>query len=310
MKLGFDVAELASAAFGRNGNGVMVSLRVYLDGAGKEADHPVLTVAGFYAEARICLQIEKDWEEATGGRLFHLKNFGTPQCELGSAGWTQAERVAFLKRLASIVNRRGCIITSVSLEVEEFNKTLGDLEFPHEVGPAYSACAYAVIGFMESRFINEGTQRQPILYYFEKGDREHEIVKVFNDWDKKNSVLSGLRGHSFQPKQTVLLQPADLIAGIVQRCVVRAFKTAPSLDNGLARTRLNTFERYYSRDGVTAAVVSGHDTNSCWIANARTFEFLDGVSKNFFERHPEQLKQRLKRLHFKPKSRTRHDGQH
>lgn len=200
------------------------------------------------------------------------------------------------------MNRPGCIITGVSLEVEEFNKTLGNLEFPQEIGPPFSACAYAAVAFMETRFMNEGTQGQKVHYVFEKGDREHEIIKVFGDWSKNNSVLSGLRGHSFEPKQITLLQPADLIAGMVQRCVLRQLKAFPNLDNGLSRTRLKTFQRFYSEDGVTAAVVAGHDENSCWIANARNFLFLDGVSRKFFQRHPEQLKNRLKRLRFKPKS--------
>jgi len=295
--------EIAGCAFGVDRRGILMALRVYLDASGDENDKPVITVGGFYAEASVCESIARDWDVATNGKLFHLRTFGTRKCELDSEAWSHDERVAFLKRLASIVNRPDCIITSVSLEVEQFNKTLGNLEFPQEVGPAYSACAYAVIGFTESRFINEGTQKQKVHYVFEKGDRQHEIIKVFGDWDEKNSVLSGLRGHSFEPKHTVLLQPADLVAGIVQRCVLSQFNALPNLENGRARTPLNTFEHHYSKDGVTVAVVSGHDKNSCWVANARNFSFLDGVSKKFFERHPEQLKKRAKRATFKPKSR-------
>jgi len=293
-------------AFGRERIGVLVSLCVYFDGSGKEDDHPVITVGGFFAELSICEEIERSWEAATGGKLFHLRTFGTAKCELGSARWTKDERSDFLKRLAAIVNRPGCTITSVSLEVAEFNKTLGNLQFPQEIGPAFSACAYAAAAFMETRFMNEGTQRQKVHYAFEKGDREHEIVKIFSDWSKKNSVLSGLRSHSFEPKQTTtLLQPADLISGVVQRCVVSQYNALPNLDNGSSRTRLKTFEHHYSEDGVTAAVVSGHDANSCWVANAKNFSFLDGVSKNFFQRHPEHLKKRLKRWKFKPKERSR-----
>ena len=152
--------------------------------------------------------------------------------------------------------------------------------------------------------MNQGTQLQEVRYVFENGDRQHEITKVFTDWNEKNSRLHGLRSVSFEPKRTPLLEPADLIAGVVQRCALRAFKAFPSLDNGLARTQLRTFERHYSGDGVTAAVVSGHDTDGCWIANAKNFKFLDGVSRDFFKRHPEQLKQRRKRLPFKPRARA------
>jgi hypothetical protein len=45
-----------------------MSLRVCLDGAGKEDDHPLITVGGFYADASICEEIERDWEAATGER--------------------------------------------------------------------------------------------------------------------------------------------------------------------------------------------------------------------------------------------------
>lgn len=297
---GFTVREIAGLNFTHDRWDVLVSLKFYLDGAGKEDANPVITVAGFYAESGLCDQIEKDWLQATGGKPFHFTDFGQPSCQLGSAAWPSGERIAFLKRLAGIVNRSNCNVTSVSLEVAEFNKTLGNLEHPQEIGPAFSACAYASVAFAESRFMNQGTQRQRIDYVFEKGDRQHELVKVFGDWDEKNSKLSGLRGISFYPKQTALLEPADLIAGVVQRCALRGFKALSTLDNGLARTQLNTFERYYSGDGVTAAIVSGHDTDKCWIANAKNFKFLDGVSKEFFQRHPEQLPKRRKRLPFRP----------
>jgi hypothetical protein len=298
------VREISGIAFGRSRKGVLVALRVYFDGAGKEDDHPVITVGGFLAEATLCEQIEQEWLSATEGKPFHFTDFGTQYCKLGSAAWKSEDRSAFLKKLAGIVNTPGCTITSVSLEVAEFNKTLGNLEFPNEIGPAFSGCAYAAIAYLEGHLMNLDVQKQKVQYVFEKGDREHEIAKVFADWDKKNSYLSGLRGHSFQPKSTTLLEPSDLIAGVVQRCVKKSHGAFPSLDNGLARTRLNTFERHYSRNGVTAAVVRGHDDATCWVANAKNFTFLDGVSKDFFSKHPEQLSERRKRLRFKPKQKA------
>jgi hypothetical protein len=141
-----------------------------------------------------------------------------------------------------------------------------------------------------------------VHYAFEKGDREHEIKKIFADWNSKNSEYKGLRSHTFLPKNTTLLQPADLVAGIVQRCVVSAFNAFPSLDNGLARTRLQTFDRHYSGDGVTATIVSGHDHDKCWIVNPKSFDFLDQIGSRFFERHPDQLKKRMKQSPYKPKS--------
>jgi len=293
--------ELASIAFGRSRKGILVSLRVYYDKSGDENDCPVITVGGFLADSAICEDIERDWELATGGQIFHLKDFGTNHCKLGSRGWNETKRADFLKRLAAIVNRPGCCIVSASLEVAAFNKTLNEVAYANEIGPAFSGCAYAAFAFVETMLINEKRQQQKVNYVFEKGDREHEIMNICADLDDKTSTLSGLRGFSFEPKCTTLLQPADLVAGIVQRCVRSAHIAFPSLDNGLARTRLNIFERYYSSDGVTAALVSGHDLNHCWIVNPSSFKFIDTVAKKFFETHPSHVKKRAKRATFKPK---------
>lgn len=293
--------EISGIAFGRAREGMLVSLRVYFDGAGKEEANPVITVGGFMADPTVCESIEQDWEAATEGKVFHLTDFGTPQCKLGSQSWTTESRVNFLKRLAAIVNRPDCYVMSVSVEIAQVNKVLMEANFPNEIGPVFSACAYAAILNTEGYLLNENRIEQEVHYVFEKGDREHEIAITFADFAEKTSKLRGLRGYSFLPKRTVLLQPADLIAGVVQRCAIRAFASFPSLDNGIARTRLNTFERHYSLDGVTSAVVGGHDQKHCWIANAQSFEFLDGVATRFFKRRPEQLPKRMKRATFKPK---------
>lgn len=158
------------------------------------------------------------------------------------------------------------------------------------------------MAFTELILAKQARQNEKVHYVFEKGDREHEISSVFKDWASRNSRLSGLREHSFEPKQgTPLLHPTDLIAGVVQRCAMSAYGALPCLDNGIARTQLQTFGRHYSRDGLTSAVVDGHDSDKCWIVNARNFSFLDGVSINFFKRHPDQLKARKKRLSYRPR---------
>jgi hypothetical protein len=102
--------EIAGISFGRGRKGLLVALRVYFDGSGKEDDHPVITVGGFMADSTVCEAIEADWEEATKGREFHLKKFGTNKCKLGSRDWDEETRVCFLKRLAGIVNRENCYI--------------------------------------------------------------------------------------------------------------------------------------------------------------------------------------------------------
>jgi len=299
----FSVDEMAAVAFGHSGNrkGTFLALYHYLDGSGKEDAHPVITVGGFLADYDVCREIEQEWKDATGDRVFHLADFGTPSCALGSRQWNQTERANFLKRLAAIINRKGCHILSMSLEVAPYNALLAVNAHAHVNGPAFSACGQASIALAEFILAKEARQKQRVEYVFEKGDRQHEILKMVSDWDDTHSILSGLRGLSFYPKQTTLLQPADLIAGIVQRCVLSAHDSLPCLDNGFSRTALHNYERHYSQDGVTAAVVSGHDRESCWVVNPKTFTVLERVSTEFFERHPEVLEKRLKQSPFKPK---------
>jgi hypothetical protein len=122
-----------------------LDIRVYCDGAGKEKDHPVITVGGFLADETICESIERDWEIATGGRVFHLADFGTRTANLGSGNWPEKQRVDFLKRLAAIINREGVQILSASLEVQPYNEMLAESPHAHVNGPAFSGCGQATI---------------------------------------------------------------------------------------------------------------------------------------------------------------------
>jgi hypothetical protein len=292
--------ELAGISFGRHRKGILVSLRVYFDGSGKEESNPVITVAGFFADAKLCETIEDEWEIATGGRVFHLTDFGTQSCKLGSGKWGAAKRVDFLKRLAAIVNRPNCRIVSASIEVAPYLDFIAKSPHAHVNGPAFSGCAQACVAVTELLLNALGKQKEKVAYVFEKGDRQHEIAKLFNDWDDTHSSLSGLRGLAFEPKQTMLLQSADLIAGVIQKCVLSAHSALPCLEGGKSRTKLNVYEHHYSP--VTSAVVSGHDTEGCWIINPKTFAVLDKTSTDFFERHPNVLKKRLRQAPYKPKT--------
>lgn len=205
--------------------------------------------------------------------------------------------------MANIVNREGSRIISTSLEVAPYNELLAKSPHAHVNGPAFSACAQAGIAVAEFTLKKENRQKQKVEYVFEKGDREHELHKMVSEWDEAEGELKDLRGVSFLPKSTTLLQPADLIAGVIQRCLISAHQALPCLDNGFtSRTALYNFEHHYSEDGVTSSVVTGHDHDHCWIINPKTFTVLDRITTEFFERHPEILDKRLKQSPFKPKA--------
>jgi len=281
-----------------------MALRVYCDGAGKEETHPVVTVGGFLADEKICDAIEQDWDIATESRVFHLADFGTKYCELGSGNWDATQRVEFLKRLAGIVNREGVKVLSTSLEVAPYNEMLLESPHAHVNGPAFSMCGQVSITNAEYVLLKDGRRKEKVHFVFEKGDREHEITKMVREWnDSGTTEIGKLRSHAFMPKETTLLQAADLVAGTVQHCLLAAHKALPCLDNGYSRTPLHNFERYYSKNGVTAAVVEGHDRDSCWVINPLSLTVIDRSSTDFFARHPEVLAKRLKQSPFKPKAR-------
>jgi hypothetical protein len=293
--------EIARIAFGRFRKGVLVCLTAYFDKAGDESGYPVITVGGFFADAELCEAIESDWEAATGKRVFHLADFGTPYCELGSGDWTANERIEFLKKLASIVNRTGCSIVTASIEVQPYNEFLAGSSNAHAHGPAFSGCAQAAIAHIEFLLMKQKRRNEKVRYVFEKGDRQHEIVKLIDDWERTEGDLAKLRGYGFEPKETTLLQPADLISGIVQGCVLSAHKAISCLDNGFSRTPLHNFASHYSNNGVTLAVVKGNDQQNCWVYNQLTFKVVDRDSTNFYARYPKIFERRMKQSPFKPK---------
>jgi hypothetical protein len=246
--------------------------------------------------------MEDDWEIATGGKVFHLADFGQKHCMLGSREWGRENQQAFLHRLAAIVNRPGCYLVSASIEIAPYIEFIQQSPNAHVNGPAFSGCSQACIAQTEFLLEKDGRAKDKVHYLFEKGDRQHELAKMVSEWEESNtSNRLGLRELSFEPKECTLLQPADLVAGIIQRCLIAAHSVLPCLDNGLSRTALHNYERFYSSDGLTATLVNGHDHDHCWIMNQKTFRVLDNISTQVFDSHPELLEKRLKQSPYKPK---------
>ena len=295
----FSVQALADHVFGYGGHGIFMVLEnsAFFDGAGKEEADPVITVAGYFADHGICKAIETDWLAATGRKVFHLADFGTPACKLGSASWGKPQKVAFLKRLGGIVNREGVYIIGAAVEVSEYAKFLGTAKYAQIFGPAYSACAQLCTHTTEEFLLRQNRLHEKVAYTFEKGDRQHEIAKTVNDYEKRNKKICDLRSLSFLPKPTPLLQPADLIAGTMQHVLLRAFGAIGCLDNGRAFTELYNFERYFSKDGVTASVIPPFNGRILrYVANRPVFTNLDLITEHFEERKPEVVHKRLKQF--------------
>lgn len=278
-----------------------MAIRVYSDKAGDEDSNKIITVGGYMADSELCEKMEKEWEEATGGKVFHLTDFGTKYCLLGSGDWPAPDRNDFLRRLAGIVNRDGVTIFSASLREDSFYKAIHRVKYPGEVGPMFSACAYWNMSFTEMRLMMLGTFGDKVRYTFEKGDREHEVTNVFKDIEKNDSRRSGKRSYGFEPKETTLLQPADFVAGTVQRCVVKGFDAIPLLNDIGANLPLRQLNAYYDSGGITLALVSEHDRDGCRILTEKSISDLGMVSDFGLRTLPTELvEKRKKRYTYNP----------
>jgi len=275
---------------------VLLANNAFFDGAGKE-EEPVLTVAGYFAGDKVCEAIEKDWLAATGGKVFHLADFGTEYCELGSAKWTEQERVDFLKKLGGIINRQGVYIISVSLEVSQYAAFLKVAQYKEIFGPAYSALAQLCTHTTERTLYTENRLMEKVAYTFEKGERQHEVSKAISDYEQRNPKVAEYRMLSFLPKKTTLLQPADLISGTVRHVLLSAHSALGCLDNGRFFTRLDNFDRHYSKNGVTAAVIPPYNGRLLrYVVNKPVFANLDLITVHLEERRPEVVHKHMKQF--------------
>jgi hypothetical protein len=133
---------------------------------------------------------------------------------------------------------------------------------------------------------------------FEKGDREHELHKGFNDADKVDPKHKDLRSLAFLPKQTTLLQPADLIAGKVREVLNRARAHGP-LDNGDYVTQVTSFSEHYVSNGTSASILkrgTGMGVPFCYVANRKLLRSADLNFLRLFREQPRTLARYTKDL--------------
>ena len=284
----YSARELSELFFGTITDGVFIvikDIRAYFDASGKE-DTSVLTVGGYVTQSHVAAQIENDWnavllefgfQDAEGNPgVFHLNELGNKKCKFGSGEWDISKRVAFLKKLSGVVNRDMNHIFSVSIETAQYAAYLEQSDYRALYGPSYfTGAALHMFGLIEHKLQERGIIDFPIAYIFEKGDREHEMHMCFNWHEKANPVLKDKRTITFQPKATTLLRPTDLIAGKVQEVLTRAHGALKTLDNGMKLTGVHTFEKYFSYDGTTSAILDSKNRHMLLVANKKIFHDVD-----------------------------------
>ena len=284
----YSAGELRNLLFGSAVDGVFIvikDIRAYFDASGKE-DTAVLTVGGYVTQSHIADQIENDWnatllefgfqDEAGNPGIFHLNELGNKKCKFGSGDWDIPKRVAFIKKLSGVVNRDMNHIFSVSIETAQYAAYLEKSDYRGLYGPSYfTGAALHMFGLVEHLLQERGIIDFPIAYIFEKGDREHEMHLCFSWHEKANPVLKDKRTITFQPKAPTLLHPTDLIAGQVQEVLTRAHGALKTLDNGMKLTAVHTFEKYFSFDGTTSAILGSKNRHMCLVANKKIFHDVD-----------------------------------
>jgi len=298
------VRELANIVFGARGRGIFMILKVYFDGSGKDTDS-VLTVGGYVASDRDCGVIEREWLKATKGRVFRLADFGRRACQLGSYDWGPSKRAAFLDRLARIVTEGKAHIVSLSIEVEPYRSSLETDTSRLIFSTPFSGCAQAVLSIVETLADNAGVNYSDIAYVFEKGEREHEMHFSFDELQKEHPEYQERRSLSFLPKKTTLLQPADLIAGTIQRMLLRVRAKLGTLDNGHELTPLLQLQNDYLPDPIGRIIVHEAAAQSCCIANKSFFAGCNSDFQRVIRQHPYILDKREKPIRNQGRRKTR-----
>jgi hypothetical protein len=284
-----------------------VAIRANFDGSGKN-ESATVTVGGIVLWEDLCSPLEAAWNEVlvsegycerdgTPG-VFHLADFGTPYCHYGTGQWDIKEkRIPFLKKLVALANRKHHCILSFSVDNEQFGKFLS--ETPNKViyGPEYFSAAALMI-FVYVEVVLERIKKTAIAYFFEHGDRQHELKHSYDEYISFHPELDDYRSLHFVSKKTPLLQMSDLIAGKVNEVAERAVKALGFIDGGGPMTPLSNFERYYSYDGTTQALLEDggefarHD---CYVLNRTHFDLGDKRIMGVIWNNPKIIQRRISR---------------
>jgi hypothetical protein len=283
-----------------------VGIKAYFDCSGQN-DSKILTVGGHLSWDKTCEEIESEWNAALveqgycepdgGPGVFHLADFGTPFCKYGTEKWDiQTKRIPFLKRLAGVINRKDNQIVSFSVETSRYKEFLESSPNPPIWGPEYfTGCALMTLILVETQLDQVGFSKEYVAYVYENGDRQHEMHKAFEEYVAGHPELEDLRRLAFSPKELPLLQGADLTAGKVNEVLGRAQEKLGFLDNGQRLTPVSNFEKYYSFDGTSEALLKEVAYHQCYVANKSHFQEADRKLVATVRRNPKILERRLKR---------------
>lgn len=201
----------------------MPMLTIYCDDSGTDKNNRSAVVAGYLSNAAQWEIFTREWRQVL--KEFKVKQMHRTDLEnfkgefTEDRGWNPMRRTAFLMRLQPIIRRRMKLPIGTAVIRKDFEEVIPE-EVGKKFGGVYGWCAHTCL--VKLRIWCERPCRQhrvPIEWVFEAGTighgqvdamfRElHEMQQKGSDWRSDWRI----RAWSFQAKDVVPLQAADLLA--------------------------------------------------------------------------------------------------
>lgn len=195
----------------------MPLLTFYADDSGTHQRSRTVVVAGYVGQVAAWQRFGKEWNEV-------LREFGVKQMHRAdleafggeykrTKGWNEERRKKFLQRLYPIIKRHTKEPIGSSVVVEDFELTIPET-IKTQLGGAYGWCAHHCIAAINVWCAGKNYNR-PVQYVFEAGTAGHgQVDKMLRELysNRSDRERFRIRGWSFQDKNVVPLQAADVLA--------------------------------------------------------------------------------------------------
>jgi len=204
-------------------------LIAYLDESGSK-DTPILTMAGYIADERKWLRFEREWRKAMkefGVTHLHMRQFTQSRGEF--AGWSEAQRRAFMNRVTWIIKSSVMYRVGAVIPCADYQQTVGLVEPGNtRITPfwcSFLSCISAILAYCK-RF---GITDDIALVFDENSESSQHATGYYTSFKELPGVKnrSQLVSLSFaDDKKFTPLQAADLLAYELNK-YHRGFKRKP-----------------------------------------------------------------------------------
>lgn len=194
----------------------MALLKVYCDDSGTDQKSRVVVVAGYLSTVAQWDIFSKEWSKALKEfGLTHLRRADLENFQGQFKKWTPTRRTELVQRLQRIIKRRTKFPLANVVIKDDFERVIPD-DLKQKMGGVYGFLAYlCLVGVGQWCRKSSRQHTQPIHWVFEAGtEGSHQVGQMLQATYANESLRqqSRLGGWSFQDKDTIPLQSADLLA--------------------------------------------------------------------------------------------------